>query len=122
MSGSFDTRALSRYAAGVVLAAAHRAANSSKMNFFSPWTRISQPIPCYSYYYTQNKRVNHAPLKRGWLSRRSSNRSGWFESRGIDGHDLCTSYLSSPNVGKVIHVFAPRICPLEFTARRFPVW
>jgi len=34
MSGSFDTRALSRYAAGVVLAAAHRAANSSKMNFF----------------------------------------------------------------------------------------
>jgi len=34
MSGSFDTRALSRYAAGVVLAAARRAANSSKMNVF----------------------------------------------------------------------------------------
>jgi len=34
MSGSFDTRALSRYAAGVVLAAARRAASMSKMNFF----------------------------------------------------------------------------------------
>ena len=34
MSGSFDTRALSRYTAAVVLAAARHAASMSTMNFF----------------------------------------------------------------------------------------
>ena len=78
MSGSFDTRALSRYAAGVVLAAARRAANSSKMNFFFSMDKNFSAYPLL-FLLLYAEQAGQPRAVKAWMMNRKK-----FESKRVE--------------------------------------